>query len=387
MDDKPEEEEGAAFDESTWREELLTLNPWARDLTIDEDNREFASARQQATLVRYAEGQATWNTWAEHMLALKAALDEVGLPSHDEWAALGSAVFSTSGLEHRFETEVSCIGFVFPSHVVFAKATFMGPAWFNGATFASTAEFGSATFNGFAWFDGATFTDVAGFGVTVFKRLSRFEEVTFSGSAWFNSARFSDLASYCRATFSGDATFDGVVFSRGALFDKANFSNRALFHHATFGEMAWFGEVTFCGDASFDGSAFTQSAVFKLSIFHNIVTFDGIDSKGIFSLPNATFDAVPSFIGSTFKGALRLDNIKTPRYPWGWLHARQRRDGQVSRAETASERGTRSRAGVGVLRARNPHWPLPQCRSRFRQKVSALDSKSLELALLVRPRV
>jgi hypothetical protein len=44
----------SGFDLDAWREELLALNPWARGLTIDEDDTEFAAARQKATLARHA---------------------------------------------------------------------------------------------------------------------------------------------------------------------------------------------------------------------------------------------------------------------------------------------------------------------------------------------
>jgi hypothetical protein len=53
----------AGFDIVAWKEELLTLSPWARGLTIDETNAEFAAARQKATLARHAEGVEAWNTW------------------------------------------------------------------------------------------------------------------------------------------------------------------------------------------------------------------------------------------------------------------------------------------------------------------------------------
>jgi hypothetical protein len=71
----------AGFDPIAWKEELFALNPWARGLTIEEDNAEFAAARQKATLARHAEGAEAWNGWANRMLALKAALEAEG-----QWA-------------------------------------------------------------------------------------------------------------------------------------------------------------------------------------------------------------------------------------------------------------------------------------------------------------
>lgn len=315
----------SSFDETAWRERLLELNPWARGLTIDENSPHFAAARHAATLARRAEGKEAWNGWAKGMLALKATLEEArqGQASEREpggpstfWDTLASAVFSNSNLKHRFDTNVSLVGFVFPSHVVFATATFSGPVCFTGATFAAAASFDGATFSGIAWFDGVTFTDGASFGLTTFSAIARFHEVTFNGAAWFNGATFISLASFVGTSFTGSATFDNTNFSSSALFAKATFGHAALFHNATFSEMAWFGEATFIGEALFRGSAFKQSAIFQDCHFQNIVIFDGVDSAGIFSLTNATFKEVPSLFNAAFKGALRLDNVVTPRYPW-----------------------------------------------------------------------
>src|SRR5262249_42743785 len=98
----------ATFDLTAWREELLTLNPWAGGLTIDEKNAEFAAARRKATLARHAEGTEAWNGWADAMLALKATLEAAGeltaprqpreIPNKcadASVARLASAVFST----------------------------------------------------------------------------------------------------------------------------------------------------------------------------------------------------------------------------------------------------------------------------------------------------
>jgi hypothetical protein len=41
---------------AAWRKELLALNPWAREFTIND--KDFAAARQNA------EGNEAWNGWA-----------------------------------------------------------------------------------------------------------------------------------------------------------------------------------------------------------------------------------------------------------------------------------------------------------------------------------
>src|SRR5215813_5325261 len=118
MQDKPTHS-GNGFDLDEWREDLLALNPWARVLTIDENNKEFNAARQTATLEHHAEGKDTWNAWANGMLALKSRLEGAGqwhakrehprrgLVGQNDvtraWLGLSCAVFSTRAAPHSFE--------------------------------------------------------------------------------------------------------------------------------------------------------------------------------------------------------------------------------------------------------------------------------------------
>jgi hypothetical protein len=313
----------AGFDPIAWKEELLTLNPWARGLTIDENSAEFAAARQKATLARHAEGNEVWNGWANRMLALKATLEAAGqwLARRDQlqgalqgeneatqiWLALASAVFSTEVLTHRLESDVSFDRSIFPSDAVFESATFSGNANFDSATFSGNASFGSATFSGDVCFWSATFSGDASFG-----------SATFSGHAIFESATFSRDVYLGSATFSGDASFDSATFSRDVYFRSATFSRDVYFGSATFSGDARLdlAEVRFNADADFGHAEFGKPVTFARSIFRQAANFEGIDSAAAFSLTNATFKQVPSFIGATFKGKLRLDNVATPRYPW-----------------------------------------------------------------------
>ena len=209
MNVMPKDGAAAGFDLAAWHKELLALNPWAHELTIDEDNAEFAAARQKATLARHAEGVEVWNGWANGMLALKAALEAAGksaarreqpwdpLQRENEatqvWLALAAAVFSTESLTHRFENDVSFHQSVLPSDAWFEHGTFSGEARFESATFSDTASFTRATFNGEANFPYATFSDAA-----------TFQGATFSDTAVFESATFSDTASFKGATFKGE---------------------------------------------------------------------------------------------------------------------------------------------------------------------------------------
>jgi len=302
---------------AAWHEELLTLNPWARALIIDEDNAEFAAARQKATLARHAKGHEAWNGWANGMLALKAALEAAGewavkpgysrprgpgsdfVPPEGKneatrvWLALASAVFSTEVLKHRFETVVTFRRFVFPGNACFERSTF------------SAAVFKHATFGGVVWFNGATFGGEA-----------LFNDTTFGGAAWFHGATFGGYVEFYGATFGGTAWFNGTTFGGEAGFKGATFGGEAGFEDANFNGTAWFKGATFNAKADLKRVEFKKWVTFADSTFRKAADFDGIESAAAFLLPSATFKQVPSFIGATFKSALRLDNVETPRYRW-----------------------------------------------------------------------
>jgi hypothetical protein len=336
------------FDLGAWQEELLALNPWARGLTIDDENEEFAAARQKATIARYAEGKEVWNAWAKGMLALRAAVEPIGQSAGNDatalWPPLASAVFSDVDLEYRFEESVRFDTFLFPEEVKFKRATFGGDANFQEATFTRAAVFsgeadfsgkavsfsGDVTFNGAALFEGATFSGEAyfqratfsgdaNFPESRFNRAALFLDATFSDAAWFRGATFSGDANFqratfsskdyfpCafferatftadadfeRATFSGDVSFQDAAFSRAAAFPEATFSRAALFQHVTVSGDANFQEATFGGDANF------QSATFDSKVFFN-ATFSGV---ALF--PGATFNGDANFSGTFVRAVL-----------------------------------------------------------------------------------
>ena len=105
----PEGVAATEFDLAAWRKELLALNQWAREFTINDSNKDFAAARQKATLARHAEGNEAWNGWAKGMLALKVTLEDAGL-----WRYAGAVAgvhlrsrFSALGVFIPFSTPVS----------------------------------------------------------------------------------------------------------------------------------------------------------------------------------------------------------------------------------------------------------------------------------------
>jgi hypothetical protein len=293
MQDRPTHTD-RGFDLDEWREKLLALNPWAHGLTIGEDNDEFAGARQNATLARHAEGRAAWNTWANAMLAAKSVLERAGgwesRPGYytrtsgrfiwepesggdaaaQAWLSLARAVFSTDATPHFFDNDASFAGLIFPDEARFQRATFAGEARFEGTAFNSGAWFQGVNFNVGALFESITFSSVAQFQGATFGRGARFQGATFRGRAWFQ----------------------GKVFLWRTFFSGARFDADAIFAHARFE-----------GPADFAGATFRRRA-----------DFDGIDCAAAFSLADATFKEAPGFIGATFKGTLRLDNVETPRY-------------------------------------------------------------------------
>jgi uncharacterized protein YjbI with pentapeptide repeats len=360
---------GAKSGESDWMEQLLALNPWAGGLTIGyEVDKEFEAARQKATLERWAQGRKIWNDWANGMLAVKNELQKTGkwtefngfpwedMPQHDEprlhWDTLSHAVFSTDHDRHTFEGDLRTDKCVFPGRASFQGATFSGTAWFDQATFPSHAVFDRATFSGpvsfahatvsgTASFEGATFSGRASFASATFSGTTSFSHGTFSGDALFAYARFkgdvlvagatfSGVAVFDHATFSGYAGFymaaiefkydegffryDSVIFSDIASFQGATFRGDALFDNVTFSGDALFKDATFSRDAKFAGAAFSRATNFESSSFKRRANFDAVKSEGAFSLADATFGQVPSLLGATFRGTLRLDNVRTPRF-------------------------------------------------------------------------
>jgi uncharacterized protein YjbI with pentapeptide repeats len=281
------ESAATGFDAAAWREELLALNPWARDPSLNDD-KVFAAARQQATLERFWQGKDAWNAWAKAMLGLKTRLVDAGgwvakrefyrLTGENEytqgWLELATAAFSTIDSKHAFDGPGGVPEIMHSLGVSFAGATFPGATQFIGATFPSYVSFAAAT---------------------------------FSGDAWFADAIFSGGASFADTTFSGDTRFVRATFSSDARFVGATFSGNADWSAARFHKPVDMTEAKFAGAVVFDDSVFEHGA-----------DFAAIDSKTTFSLANATFRQVPNVLGATFRG-LRLDNVDTPAYPLlGW---------------------------------------------------------------------
>ena len=275
-------------DLASWVRRLGALNPWA-PLPVERYSAEFVEAKKGAMLTRFGKGSKVWNSWAEEMLTLKAELREAGIwdsnPSDDlmdlgevgeneatsQWIALAELKLPR---HHDNAEERSFEDFIFPADVDFGYAHFSGDTDFHWATFHGKAQFVGATFSKDASFLGATFK----------------HEAIFGGS------KFGDRACFMRSNFFDRVDFEGVSFSEEAQFDEATFAGPADFSKSDF------------GSATFDHAMFKHGALFEAT-----------NCRENFSLANSSFKQVPSLIGATFRGILRLDNVETPKYRFfGW---------------------------------------------------------------------
>jgi uncharacterized protein YjbI with pentapeptide repeats len=303
-----------AYDVEGWKENLLTLNAWAREPPTNETDVNFQAARQTETLKRYSQGRESWNAWAAAMLSLQAALKDagewaIGQTGEGEnyttrlWLTLATAVFSTADRPHEFPGGTDFRDLVFPANVVFLRATFRGIAQFQGVTFP-----------GFARFDGTKFLDDVFFIDTLFGTTARFTQTLFSKTANFQGARVLKSARFSQATFKKEAHFGRMAIEGSGLFGPARFEGSTHFHGVQIGRRANFTGAHFLDSVDFSQSEFKGTAVFANCFFKGQAVFDAVDSQGAVSLEDSIFRRVPSFIGATFRG-LRLDNITTPTYP------------------------------------------------------------------------
>jgi uncharacterized protein YjbI with pentapeptide repeats len=321
------------FDATAWRDALLALNPWARNLQPSEDDVAFTAARRTATLKRFEDVQSC-TQWSEAMIALKDQLENGGGSSDEAlWTLLSTADF----VEHKFGDDVNFSRAIFVGPAVFKRSLFPKTAFFEFAVFACEADFEEAVFSNRVSFTGAQFLEYAHFEDTKFKVDPDFTSVSFEGNSSFNGAIFSNgPASFCNVTFKDIAYFRGSSFEGWALFKGSTFLREADFSGATFASHASFAgtkfqgvarftrpasyseRVRFLGPADFSEASFAGAAYFEDVDFCALATFDSLDSTAIFSLASSRFKVVPSLFGATFR-ALRFDNVQTPRNnPFGW---------------------------------------------------------------------
>ena len=221
---------------------------------------------------------------------------------------LSKSFDSASFHRTEFSRDATFVDTEFSGNAWFAFAKFVGNTWFDSAAFSSDATFDGTEFSDDVTFRSAKFSGDAGFARAIFSGEATFVGVEFTSDTAFNNTRFYKPATFTRVEFSGDTTFRSAEFSSDANYDRAEFSGDTIFTSAKF-----------CSEAVFKSAAFKGPTEFNKSHFKKGADFDSIESQAAFSLADTTFDQVPSLLGATFKGTLRLDNVVTPRFPLlGW---------------------------------------------------------------------
>jgi uncharacterized protein YjbI with pentapeptide repeats len=320
----------SGFDGAAWAEQLLVLNPWARDAPICEHDEAFKSARKCSSLKRYSQGRAHWNAWANGMIAKRKLLEEAGIwvgvhawdrelelgreagQNHETryWLSLAVADFA----DHAFTTSCNFVGFIFPSEANFSGTRLEGMADFQAARFCGCARFDKTQFCANSWFRYVLFTGDAGFRDGQFNGEARFSESRFVRGAWFKGATFRGPAGFRRADFAF-AGFEGAEF-----LDHANFGDRAQygsakFIGAQFRGKVWFDQATFAHNVWFSNAHFYHGnkpidPATGRELTHDVAPdFSGITAERAFALDGTKFDVLPNFTQASFAEAPRLDNL------------------------------------------------------------------------------
>jgi hypothetical protein len=286
---------------------------------------------REQTFALWAKGKDSWNRWAQEMLERRKALELAGKWQVDlqgrgqnadtsAFLELARAEFSTEESPQNFETEADFSGLLFPDDVLFARATFSGPANFEKAKFGRAAHFNGARFADSAQFAGTTFMHIAAFTKGTFETYARFGAASFQGSARFTASRFlggaefvdvifASTAEYAGTTFSGVAAFAEATFGGNARFAKAIFFGNAVFDIATFSGAAGFGSATFSKHAGFQGATFKSTAWFAVSRFDNEAEFGDAMFSGHAEFNFARFNGNANFKSVSFASSVNFRDV------------------------------------------------------------------------------
>jgi Pentapeptide repeats (9 copies) len=238
------------------------------------------TARRTATLERLRAGYGTWRRWADTLQQLREELAQrPGLS-----ACLSSICAADLG-SHTFAAHLDASGFVWPTRVSFAEATFGQDAWFTGcifhdgvdfsaARFLASAAFERSRFGGGADFSAAFFAGASEFRLCAFEKEARFGRARFAGDAWFRGSRFAGSASFAEAAFQGEAGFGASAFRGDADFSAAAFADNAGFEESAFGGRALFAGARFARNTWFVGNSFATPPSFDRAHFAGRVRFD-----------------------------------------------------------------------------------------------------------------
>lgn len=164
--------------------------------------------------------------------------------------------------------------------IVLARATFVGDASFDGASFETESVFSGATFTRGVSFDDATFESDAVFDGVKFEGIARFDSASFDRRARFSSVEFCADSWFADASFESTAFFVGAAFRGSSSFAEADFDADVWFDMAAFSGRATFDGTVFRGDAGFSGAVFNQAASFVQTRFQQGLP-EGLDEENL----------------------------------------------------------------------------------------------------------
>jgi uncharacterized protein YjbI with pentapeptide repeats len=328
------------FDEPPWRERVVDLNPWVRDLKEGILDPQFFAARRTACLNLWQQGADAWNRWAYAMLRLRQesinarawnysiidweidakeaereraeydqledeqyedeieengrehegyddeTFDENSRREHEKHDA---KMLDKDGGRSEYEGDHNDAKILREEtekrrEEIEAIKRYFGlfDAVFSNHKFSNGADFRGFIFPGSAFFDGAIFPRAeADFSKTLFHELAEFEEAKFSG----------DKTSFINAQFLGGAQFRRAKFScNRADFDAARFeeSNDPVYSTGTDFSGAKFSG----GSVSFNIARFSSGASFAGAVFTGGASFMGAKFREKVSFANAHFNSV-----------------------------------------------------------------------------------------------
>ncbi|WP_405450585.1 SAV_2336 N-terminal domain-related protein [Streptomyces erythrochromogenes] len=154
---------------------------------------------------------------------------------------------------------------------------FSSRACFSRAVFAGRARLGNSTFAGEASFDGVIFLGVGDFDRSRFHRGADFRRAQFRGLAGFSDSVFLDEVAFARAVLEASADLNGMQVAAAADFSRA----------------------VFCGLTGLSGASFAGPVSFASTTWEL-----GLVSTG------AVFDGPVHFGGATFRGRVRLEQLR-----------------------------------------------------------------------------
>lgn len=230
----------------------------------------------------------------------------------------------------KFRNEVSFQGAAFGQNASFQNATFDQDVFFRATTFVGPASFDEATFGARAVFNfskelrlllfgferGARFGPNASFWRATFAGPATFDGVAFGPNASFMGAEFNGIADFVEAVFGPNASFGRAEFAGPVSFDDASFDDKAWFSDAVFGSDTSFRRAEFAGPASFENTSFGNTAWFSDAVFCNGAAFTDAASNGDINFQNAEIKRRLNFSNTKWAGRVNFRNAVLETLFW-----------------------------------------------------------------------